>query len=104
MYSENKPLFTLSIGEFIALAKELINETINEKELEKKLLGETADKKDEHFNIKELADFLKCSKVTIHKYKKNGLPFYRTGRKVLFKKTEVLNFMRVIKSKRVIQG
>jgi excisionase family DNA binding protein len=104
MYSENKPLFTLSIGEFMELTKELVNTALKEKEQEKIHGAETADKKEEHFNIKELACFLKCSKVSIHKYKKMGLPFYRIGRKVLFKKTEVLNFMRGIKSKRVIQG
>jgi hypothetical protein len=32
--------------------------------------------------------------VSIHAYKKKGLPFYRVGRKVLFKKSEVLEFMK----------
>jgi hypothetical protein len=57
---------------------------------------------EEVFNIMELAKFLRCSKVSIHNYKKLGMPFYRIGRKLLFKKAEVLNFMRTLKHKRVI--
>ncbi len=104
MYSEIKPLFTLTIGEFMALTKELINEALMQKEQENKQAIENAPNKEEHFNIKELAQFLKCSKVSIHQYKKKGLPFYRIGRKILFKKTEVLNFMRGLRNKRVIQS
>lgn len=104
MYSDTKPLFTLTIGEFIALTKELVNEALMQKEQEKKQAIENATNKEEHFNIKELATFLKCSKVSIHQYKKIGLPFYRIGRKLLFKKTEVLNFMKGLRNKRVIQS
>lgn len=41
-------------------------------------------------SIPELAMYLKCSLPTIHKYKKDGvIPFYRLGRKVYFKKSEI---------------
>jgi excisionase family DNA binding protein len=104
MYIESKPLFTLTIGEFIAMTRELVNEALMLKEKEKKQAVEDAPNREEHFNILELAKFLKCSKVSIHKYKKKGLPFYRIGRKLLFKKTEVLNFMKSLRNKRVVQG
>lgn len=104
MLPEAKPLFTLTIGEFIALTKELVNEAFRQKNQENEQAKENATDKEEHFNIMELARFLKCSKVSVHQYKKKGLPFYRIGRKLLFKKTEVLNFMRGLRNKRVIQG
>jgi len=102
MNADHKPLYSLTIGEFITLTKTLINEAINEKELAEKQMTESVKGKEEHYSIKELATFLHCSKVSIHNYKKIGLPFYRIGRKILFKKQEVLNFMKSLKSKRVI--
>ncbi|MGZ4061409.1 MAG: helix-turn-helix domain-containing protein [Bacteroidia bacterium] len=104
MQAENKPLFTLTIGEFAELTRKLVEEAISSKENEEERIREEVKKKDSHFTIKELADFLRCSKVSIHKYKKIGLPFYKMGRKILFKKQEVLNFMRSLKSKRVIEA
>lgn len=102
MNTNHKPLYSLTIGEFVALTKELIDTAIKEKEEEQILRAENLKGKEDHFSIKELAAFLHCSKVSIHNYKKLGLPFYRIGRKILFKKQEVLNFMRGLKSKRVI--
>lgn len=102
MNTDHKPLYSLTIGEFVALTKELIDKAIKEKKDEEEKRIESLKGKEEHFSIRELADFLHCSKVSIHNYKKLGLPFYRIGRKILFKKQEVLNFMKGLKSKRVI--
>lgn len=102
MNTEHKPLYSLTIGEFVVLTKELINQAIKEKQEEQNLLTENLKGKEDHFSIKELANFLHCSKVSVHNYKKMGLPFYRIGRKILFKKEEVLNFMKGLKRKRVI--
>ena len=103
MNKETQPLYSLTIGEFIALTRKLVEETISQR-----LTTATHEKSkpDEEvtFNIKELASFLRCSKVSIHKYKKKGLPFYRIGRKILFKKSEILNFMNTLKNKRFIRG
>lgn len=45
---------------------------------------------EENLSITELAKYLKCSKVTIHKYKKRKLfPFYGTGKMTYFKRSEV---------------
>ena len=102
MNIDHKPLYALTIGEFITLTKALINETIIEKKLAEQPLTDYVKGKEEHYTIKELAVFLHCSKVSVHNYKKLGLPFYRLGRKILFKKQEVLNFMKSLKNKRVI--
>lgn len=99
MYSEQKPLFTLNIGEFMALVKQQVERGLQETQNKNPKLE---SEKDEHFNIKQLAEFLKCSKVSVHNYKHKGMPFYRIGRKILFKKSEVLNFMKTLKGKNVI--
>src|ERR1041384_3938430 len=99
MNKETQPLYALTIGEFIALTKKLVDESISEKLLQN-LSGKNKPEEDATFNIPELASFLRCSKVTIHEYKKKGLPFYKIGRKILFKKSEVLNFMKHLREKR----
>lgn len=84
----NKPLYALTIGEFIELLQTNVKSAVPQMPE-----PETFDR-EEHFTIDQVVAFLNCSKVTLHKYKKNGLPFYRIGRKVLFNKSEVLEFMR----------
>lgn len=94
MHAENKPLFTLSIAEFMAL----INNTVEGALKEKFKVSEDKPKEEEqHFNIGELSKFLGCTKVSIHNYKKRGLPYYKIGRTILFKKSEVLVFMRKLR-------
>ena len=44
----------------------------------------------EKFTIGELATYLKCTKATVHAYKKRGIfPYFQTGRTVYFKKSDV---------------
>ena|GEM_PF-2021786 len=44
----------------------------------------------QQFTISELAVYLKCTKATVHAYKKRGIfAYYQTGRTVYFKKAEV---------------
>lgn len=102
MKQEDKPLYTLTIEEFITLTKQLIEEAIKGKQLNTLTTQHDSHGSEEVFTIMELTTFLRCSKVSIHNYKKLGLPFYKIGRKLLFKKAEVLNFMRGLKHKRVI--
>ncbi len=86
----NKPLYSLTVGEFIELNRETLISVFNEQqEQEPKIKPE----QEEHFTIQQCAGFLHCSVVSIHNYKKQGMPYYRIGRKVLFKKSEVLEFM-----------
>jgi len=54
----------------------------------------------QQFTIAELAVYLKCTKATIHAYKKRGIfPYYQTGRTVYFKKVEVDKALEVSKRK-----
>jgi excisionase family DNA binding protein len=102
MHSDNKPLYSLTISEFKILSKVLIDEALDERDRIKKFLNNEEGNKNEHLTIKQLADFLSCSKQSIHNYKKAGLPYYRIGRKILFEKQKVLKFMKTIKTKRII--
>ena len=90
MSDYTKPLYSLTIGEFVELTKNTILSALKEQEEQK---PEIKPEQEEHFTIKECATFLHCSVVSIHNYKKLGMPYYRIGRKVLFKKSEVLEFM-----------
>lgn len=98
MQPEIKPLFTLTIGEFMALTKKLVEDTLKER-----AQNETSLKKDDEdtavYSISQLMEFLHCSKASIHNYKNLGMPFYRIGRKILFRKNEVLNFMKGLKNR-----
>ncbi|MGN7203925.1 helix-turn-helix domain-containing protein [Pedobacter sp. SAFR-022] len=52
--------------------------------------GQIDLQQDERFTIPQLAEYLKVNKLTIHRYKKNGVfPFYQVGRTVFFKQSEV---------------
>lgn len=45
---------------------------------------------EEQLSIRQLAKYLNCSLPTIHLLKKEGIiPYYRLGRKIYFKKTEI---------------
>jgi excisionase family DNA binding protein len=96
---KSRPLFTLSIEEYIELTRTIVLSVLEEQKSESE--PRALKDKEETFNIPQLAEFLRCSLVSIHNYKKAGLPFYRIGRKVLFKKDEVMAFM-TQKRKRIL--
>ena len=85
-----KPLYSLTVGEYVELTKKTMSSVLKERQEQE---PEIKPDQEEHFTIKECAAFLHCSVVSIHNYKKLGMPYYRIGRKVLFKKSEVLEFM-----------
>ena len=83
---ENVFLTSLTTPEVRQLFKEELSKFFNDFNSPTPLQSETS----EQFTISELADYLKCTKATIHAYKKRGVfPYYQTGRTVFFKKSEV---------------
>lgn len=54
---------------------------------------------DLHLTVEELSAFLHKSKSSIYKYLDEGMPSFGTGRTRLFSKKEVLEYMRIEKSK-----
>ncbi len=105
MANDEMPVYALSIREFKGMVKLLINEVLKERAIfEQAKQGNNPSNDEETLNTKELCAYLKCTTMSIHNYKKLGLPFYKIGRKLLFKKAEVLDFMATLKSKRVISA
>ena len=61
---------------------------------------QTADSND-YLTADEAAQFLKVSLVSIHNWKRDkGLPFYRIGRSIRFKKVDLVAFTEGSKRKR----
>lgn len=84
----------------MAIVRSMVEKTLEEREKKEKKQEEAGES--EVLNITELGKFLRCSKASVHNYKHLGLPFYRVGRKILFKKSEVLLFMKTLKGKNFI--
>jgi excisionase family DNA binding protein len=90
--TDSKPLFAMTASEFMLLVQEMVKKTVSE--MTSGVRVNEQSEKDETFNIGQCAEFLKCTKMSVHNYKKKGLPFYKMGRTILFKKSEVLEFMK----------
>jgi excisionase family DNA binding protein len=99
---ESRPMFSLTVGELISVLRSTIEDA--KREDARIVPLDLSFCNDQEFSIEGLMNFLGCSKASVHNYKKRGLPFYRVGRKVLFRKEEVLTFMkdRCQKTSRVI--
>ena len=83
--SKDKPLYSLTVGEFQTLMEELVPSAVVAQSL-----TIPDEQVPENLSISEAAKYLKCSKVTIHKYKKRGMfKFYGTGKLTYFKKHEI---------------
>jgi hypothetical protein len=88
---ESRPMFNLTVEEFISLMRSTIEDAKSE---EARIVPlDLSSCNDQEFSIEGLMNFLGCRKASVHKYKKRGMPFYRVGRVVLFRKEEVLAFM-----------
>ncbi|WP_276363549.1 helix-turn-helix domain-containing protein [Daejeonella sp. H1SJ63] len=81
--------------------KQLFRQELENFFQEKAFLNSTEPRieENERFTISELADYLKCTKATIHAYKKRGVfPYYQTGRTVYFIKSEIDEALAATKS------
>jgi len=89
-----------------------ITTTLNEQEFESRiieavikaniqigLVKESTSLNEDYLDQREAAKFLRVSLPTIIRWKKEKkVPYYQEGRKVLFKKTELLNVLQKNKS------
>lgn len=100
----NETSFTLMpISELCQLIKRSVAECFDN-EL-KSFLKNSMKEEETLLNIVEACQLLKVSKVTIHKWKKNKiLPFHRIGRKIYFKRSEVIDSLKFINDKRKQNG
>ena len=69
--------------------------TVIETALMKGLQILTFKQDDEVLNRQEALEFLGCSSPTLINHQNNGLPYYRLGRSVYFRKSEILEFSKV---------
>ncbi|MCK4665012.1 MAG: helix-turn-helix domain-containing protein [Bacteroidales bacterium] len=91
---EKTILISLSLEEFKELVKESVMEIYIEQEKERAKKCQD----DKMLTRKEVANFLRISLPTLHQYQKDGrLKYYRIGRRVLFKKSEILDSIEVIR-------
>jgi len=88
MSEKNKPLFTLTVEEYIDLTRQTVLSVISENNT-----PSAPPEQEEYYTLRQCAAFLGCSLVSLHNYKKKGLPFLRIGRKILIKKSELITFM-----------
>ena len=94
----NATMFTvMPISELLELIKKSVAESFDT-EL-KTFLKNSMKEEEQLLKIEEACVLLKVSKVTIHKWKKqNKIRSYRIGRKIYFKKSELMNSIQVPKS------
>ncbi len=86
---ENVILTSFTVDELRDIFREELLKFFSEFDVNKNKAAEIEDV-DQEFDIKGVAEYLKCSVMTIHNLKKDGaIPFYRLGRKVYFKKSEI---------------
>jgi len=87
------------MGHLEETLKQILTPIIEEaifKSMEKVNLIKEDSSEDILMGIEDTANFLQISKVTLHSLKKDGrLKYHRAGKKVLFKKSEVLEFINV---------
>jgi excisionase family DNA binding protein len=77
--------------------KDLIRDTIENSFKQRGSINEVAVEQPTLMKIEEACEFLKVSKVTIHKWKRNGrIPFHRISNRIFFKRTELLDALRKI--------
>jgi predicted DNA-binding transcriptional regulator AlpA len=90
---EDDMAVTLTIGELRALIREVVNEELTR--MPSVSPAEIKSDDEETLTIKQLSEFLGCSTVTIHNHRKKGwLPKpYQVGKKVVWKKSDVMNWM-----------
>jgi len=84
---KDKPLYALNVGEFEQLMAELMQ--ANQIQSPERIPVFTEVVSDQ-MNISECAKYLNVSESTLHRYKNNrAIPFYKVGRTVYFKRSEV---------------
>lgn len=92
---QKQPLFQLNTDEFKALIKEVIKETLKEERL-------ASENNTNLLNIQEAAALLNLAVNTIYeKTSEKLIPHYKHGKKIMFKKSELLAWVESRKVKTI---
>ena len=78
----------ISIDDFQNQLREIIKEEVT-------LLTSPNNTVNDFMTRKETMKFLDCSSPTLIAYQKKGLPYYRIGRTIKFKQSEISTFLKV---------
>ena len=80
--------------------REILREEIKEL-LKSKFLPNQESKEEDLLNINQACSFLGCTKTTLYNYRKKGsLPYLQRGRKIFFKKSDLLYQVQLNESSR----
>ncbi len=91
-------LSPISVEELEELIRRCVRETLREDDTIKL---QSHDQGEEYLTAEEAAKFLKVSLVSLHNWKRDkGLPFYRLGRSVRFKRVDLIAFTEAKKNKK----
>jgi excisionase family DNA binding protein len=84
---KNRPMYSLSVEEYIQLNKEILSEAKLPEE-------ETVSNTSEIMNIEEAAVYLKMAKQTVYSMiSRKLLPYFKRGKRVFFRKAELLTWL-----------
>ncbi|PKP20811.1 MAG: hypothetical protein CVU05_08255 [Bacteroidetes bacterium HGW-Bacteroidetes-21] len=84
---KNRPVYSLSVEEFIQLNKEIFSSISESK-------NNLTTPSGEIMNIEEAAVFLKMAKQTVYSLiSKSILPYFKRGKRVFFRKEELLSWL-----------
>jgi excisionase family DNA binding protein len=84
---KNRPMYSLSVEEYIQLNKEILSEARSPEE-------EFESQTTEIMNIEEAALYLKMAKQTVYSMiSRRLLPYFKRGKRVFFRKAELLNWL-----------
>lgn len=93
---QNQILTSLSAEELVRTIKDGIKEVLKEAPTN----SSKNEKEEDLLSIEDVQKIFNVSKVTIHKWKKQGLiPFYKVNRKLYFKRSEVIGSLQTKKRK-----
>ncbi len=86
-------IFKIPVEQELAFIREIRN-AIKEEFVEILQVYKTEPANEDYLNRSEACKLLRCSLATLHNYLKKGkIPCLRIGRKVLFKKSELISSM-----------
>ena len=99
MLDRKQPIYMLTVEQFSDLVRDLITEKQISQNNEQ---TDTADNNEDMMTVESLSEFLHCSQATVFNHRKKGwLPQpYQVGRKVVWKKSEVVEFLKTPVNKR----
>lgn len=93
-----KYLFLLSLDE----AKIFLEECVNNVLQTQQSTSTVVEAPEPLIQIDEVCQIFNISKPTVHEWKRSGkIPFYRVGRRIYFKRSEIMYALQDVKKRRV---